>query len=102
MGAYISIIASQQIEPRGLFLLAPAIYLEGYKNQAPTPKAELTTIIHGWHDEVVPVASALAFAQQHQTRLHVVDSDHRLLTAMPFIENIFALFLDELLNAQSW
>ncbi|MBF0193286.1 MAG: alpha/beta hydrolase [Magnetococcales bacterium] len=98
MGSYISIVASESVKPKGLFLLAPAIYLQGYEIKNPTPKAKLTTVIHGWNDEVVPVANAIQFAQKHQCRLHLLDSDHRLLSAMPLIERLFAIFLDELLN----
>lgn len=98
MGAYSSIVASQQLKPQGLFLLAPALYLEGYQQQEPIPVAKLTTIIHGWHDEIVPVTNAINFAQQHHTRLHLVSADHRLLSAMDIIENIFAMFLREILS----
>jgi alpha/beta superfamily hydrolase len=98
MGSYISIVASKQIKPKGLFLLAPALYLDGYNNQNPIAVAKITTVIHGWSDEVVPVANAISFSQKQQTRLHLLDADHRLLTVMPMVKDLFSLFLDELLH----
>jgi surfactin synthase thioesterase subunit len=98
MGSYISIVTSKLLKPKGLFLLAPALYLQGYNNQDPTPHANLTTVIHGWNDEVVPVVNVMQFSQKHKNRLHLLDADHRLLTAMPFIENLFAMFLDEIVT----
>ncbi|MBF0446255.1 MAG: alpha/beta hydrolase [Magnetococcales bacterium] len=99
MGAYISIVASKLLNPKGLFLLAPALYLPGYNNQDPTPHANITTIIHGWNDEVVPVANVMRFSQKHKNRVHFLDADHRLLTAMPIIKSMFTLFLDEILTS---
>ncbi|MBF0380733.1 MAG: alpha/beta hydrolase [Magnetococcales bacterium] len=99
MGSYISIVTSHDIKPKGLFLLAPALYLPGYNNQDPTPYAELTTVIHGWSDEIVPADNVIKFSQKHQNRLNLVDADHRLLSAMPFIENLFDMFLEELLKS---
>ncbi|MBF0359074.1 MAG: alpha/beta hydrolase [Magnetococcales bacterium] len=100
MGSYISIVASKQIKPKGLFLLAPALYLDGYKNQNPIASAKLTSVVHGWSDDVVPVANAITFSQKQKTRLHLLDADHRLLSAMPIIKNLFSLFLDELITGE--
>ncbi|MBF0368300.1 MAG: alpha/beta hydrolase [Magnetococcales bacterium] len=95
MGAYLSIVASEKLRPDGLFLLAPAIYKRGYAIQDPVPHSPLTVAVHGYGDEVIPVADAIRFAQKHKIRLHLVDSGHRLLDAMPFIEKAFGWFLDE-------
>lgn len=96
MGAYVSLLASESLRPQGLFLLAPALYLDGYQNPSPTPVAQRLTVIHGWRDEVVPVDHGIRFAKQHRAQLHVVDADHRLLTAMPLIEPFFFQFLTTL------
>jgi pimeloyl-ACP methyl ester carboxylesterase len=44
------------------------------------PTAAPVTIIHGLHDEVVPIAASRAYAAAHpeRVRLIAVDSDHRL------------------------
>ena len=35
-------------------------------------------IVHGWHDDVVPVDNSIRFARQCDAELHLIDSDHRL------------------------
>ncbi len=37
-----------------------------------------TAIVHGWHDDIVPVENSIRWAREHQAALHVLDSDHRL------------------------
>jgi alpha/beta superfamily hydrolase len=96
MGSYVSTIVSEQLQPKGLFLLAPAFYLPGYNNQNPTPCAKNTLAIHGWQDEVVPVKNAIRFSQQHQTTLHLIEGDHRLTTQLPQLCRLFDLFLTDL------
>jgi alpha/beta superfamily hydrolase len=99
MGAYISTVASQLLKPRGLFLLAPAFFLPGYREQSPHADAEITVIAHGWEDEVVPVENVIRFARQSNAELHLFDSDHRLVSVLPVIGELFGLFLDRVLQA---
>ncbi len=98
MGSYLSIIASQALQPTGLFLLAPAVYLPGYAVANPVPHRCPISIVHGWQDEVVPVSNAIRFARAHGSRLHLVKDGHRLLENLFFIETVFAGFLRELLQ----
>lgn len=98
MGAYVSIVASATVKPKGLYLLAPAIFLEGYANQNPLPRAEVAMAVHGWNDEIVPVENVMRFAQQHAMELHVLDSDHCLLGVLPKLGELFELFLDQVLK----
>ncbi len=96
MGSYVSTIASETIQPNGLFLLAPAFYLPGYNNQNPTPSAKTVLTIHGWDDEVVPVENAIRFSKQHRTTLHLIDGDHRLTEQLPQLCQLFERFLADL------
>ncbi len=96
MGGYVSTVASRQLRPTGLFLMAPAFYLSGYGEQEPRPEAKLTSIVHGWNDEVVPVENAIRFARRHRCELHLFDSDHRLMSHLQFIEGLFDNFLQRL------
>ena len=98
MGGYVATVASQIINPVGLFLMAPAFYLPEYNNQSPTPHARKTVIIHGLKDEVVSVENSIRFAREHSTELHLVDGDHSLIDQLPKIEILFGLFLDEILE----
>ncbi len=96
MGGYVSTVASSQLRPAGLFLMAPAFYLPGYGEQEPVPEAKLTAIFHGWNDEVVPAENAIRFARRHRCELHLVDGDHRLMSHLQVIETLFADFLRRL------
>ena len=40
MGAYVSTVASLSVAVRGLFLLAPALYMPGYQHQQYPPPAD--------------------------------------------------------------
>ena len=41
---------------RGLFLLAPAFYMPGFEQYTPQDVDCPALIVHGWHDDIVPVA----------------------------------------------
>lgn len=98
MGGYVSAVASGILKPDGLFLLAPAFFRDGYKFQDPRPRADIVTIVHGWDDRVIPVDDVVRYAKKYKTRLYLVDSDHRLMNALPLIEQLFADFLEEVLK----
>ena len=92
MGAYISAVASLEVEVAGLFLLAPPVRLEGYPqplDAAPVP----TTIIHGWDDELIPATDVVHWAQPRRDRLLLVNDTHRLAGHVAFCAEEFARFL---------
>ena len=78
MGAHVCATAAGQLEPRGVFLLAPAFYMAGYEEYTPQDVSCPTAIVHGWHDDIVPVENGIRWAREHRAALHVLDSDHRL------------------------
>ena len=95
MGAYVSLVASQTVPVAGLFLLAPAVGLPGYAMQSGFQLEGVPiAICHGWSDKVVPVSNVIAFAKEHRAALRVLDSDHRLISAMPDIKVLFARWVD--------
>ena len=98
MGGYVSTVASRELRVSGLFLMAPAFYIPRYLQQNPFPKAKHVAIVHGWNDEVIPCDHAVRFAQKYKTQLYLLDSDHRLTSALPIIEKLFGLFLDQVLK----
>jgi surfactin synthase thioesterase subunit len=100
MGGYVSTVASAVLRPRGLFLMAPALYMGGYAQQNPRPEAELTAIVHGWYDEVIPVEHSIRFAKEHKAELHIVDGDHRLKTQISFLQAVFGELLDRMRRSQ--
>lgn len=98
MGGYVSLVAAMQSQAniKGVFVLAPALYMPGYaeqeyrigdNNQFPIE------IVHGWNDEVIPPENSYRFAQENRCSLHLLTGDHRLNDALPMIEPLFERFL---------
>jgi pimeloyl-ACP methyl ester carboxylesterase len=78
MGGHVSAAAATRVKARGLFLLAPALYMPGFEAHTPQDVSCPTLIVHGWRDDVVPVDNSIRWAREHRAALHVLDSDHRL------------------------
>jgi pimeloyl-ACP methyl ester carboxylesterase len=78
MGGHVAAAAAGGLAAQGLFLLAPAFYMKGYEEYTPQEIACPTVIVHGWHDDIVPVENSIRWAREHQAALHVLNSDHRL------------------------
>ena len=97
MGAWVSLRASHSLTPQGIFLLAPAVYVEGFPEMAPPPNAPFVEMIHGWKDEIVPVEKAYRFAQKYESTLHLLPSTHRLTDQIPEIKRLFDQFLHRIL-----
>lgn len=93
MGGWVAAEAAQRLGARGVFLIAPAVYMPGYPSQAPVVPHEHTDIVHGWDDEVIPYANAVRFAQLRQCTLHLVQGDHRLTARIPLLRELFSAFL---------
>jgi predicted alpha/beta-hydrolase family hydrolase len=76
LGSYISAIASLQVPVRGLFLMVPPTRMGPMPalDAAPVP----TSVVHAWHDELIPPAEVIAWAQARSARLLMVDDGHRL------------------------
>ena len=100
MGGYVSAVAAETLEVAGLFLLAPAFYMDRGLQQQPQAKAGLTRVVHGWQDEVIPVEHAIRYAQQHAVELELFQDGHRLLNVLPLIAKSFENFLARLSAAE--
>ncbi|MFA5938767.1 MAG: YqiA/YcfP family alpha/beta fold hydrolase [Sinimarinibacterium sp.] len=93
MGGYVSAMACARLRPQALFLMAPALYFPGW-DEEPEGVPALCSVVHGWHDDIVPAERALRFAQRHHAELHVLDAEHTLNAR---IDTVAALF-DDLLH----
>lgn len=101
MGGYVSMAAAENRPVVGLWLMAPALFLENlYPGGVPPdvyrPQTGRAVLIHGWSDEVIPWRHSLRFAEAFGARLHLLDADHRLEGALPVLEELLAGFLREL------
>lgn len=93
MGGYVSTVATESLVVNDLFLMAPAFYLPDYAVQDPRAHARQISVVHGWHDSVVPPENSLRFAQAHRASLHLLDSDHRLQSVLMQVGQLFEAFL---------
>lgn len=97
MGGYVALSAASEVGAAGLFLLAPALYVPGYDAiQVPPPPACRMTIVHGWHDEVLPWSGSTRYGELCGARVVLVQDDHRLVADLAGLCRLFRLFLDEL------
>ena len=55
MGGHVATAAADTVNAVGLFVLAPAYYMPGYEDLTPTAPKIPVSIVHGWHDDIVPV-----------------------------------------------
>lgn len=81
LGAYISGRIALELQAEGaavraLFLMAPALRM-GPLPDLDAPEVPIS-IVHGWHDELIPAADVIAWAQPRSARLLLVDDSHRL------------------------
>ena len=100
MGSWVSLCASERLKPQALFLMASAVGIENLEPASPKPIAEKTLLVHGWNDDVVPVENAINFARNYQVQLYLLPSDHRLITQLDSVANIFQNFLQQCLESQ--
>lgn len=92
MGGYVSLLASKVRNVKATFLLAPALYIEGYAVQDyPNPKN--LEIVHGWSDEVIPFENSISYAKKANCTLHLIAGDHRLNSSLEQVERLFEQFL---------
>ena len=96
MGGHVATAAADELDAAGLFVLAPAYFMEGYEDLTPDPPGMPLCIVHGWHDEVVPVENSIRYAQQCHATLHLIDSDHRLTANIDEINDYLKTFLEQI------
>ncbi|HNP64679.1 MAG TPA: YqiA/YcfP family alpha/beta fold hydrolase [Woeseiaceae bacterium] len=93
MGGHVATAAADALGAAGLFVLAPAYYMEGFEELTPPPQAMPICIVHGWHDDIVPVENSIRFARACSATLHLVDGDHRLTQNIGEINEYLAQFI---------
>lgn len=98
MGGHVATAAAAQVGAVGLFVLAPAYFMEGYEDLTPEAPAIPITIVHGWHDDIVPVENSYRYACRCIATLHLVDGDHRLTANIDEINEYLHQFLDTIIG----
>jgi len=93
MGGHVATAAAEQLGAAGLFVLAPAYFMEKHEDLTPAPPSMPICIVHGWHDDVVPVENSIHYASSCSATLHIVDGDHRLTENIDEINEYLSQFI---------
>ncbi len=96
MGGHVATAAAARLDAAGLFVLAPAYYVEGYEDLTPVAPDIPICIVHGWNDDIVPVENSIRFAAACKAELHILDSDHRLTANIDEINYYLRGFIETL------
>jgi len=96
MGAHVATAAAEKLHAAGLFVLAPAYFMFGNEELTPEPPDLPICIVHGWHDDIVPVENSIRFASSCGATLHIVDGDHRLTSNIDEINYYLKRFIEQL------
>jgi predicted esterase len=99
MGGHVATAAAAEVGAVGLFVLAPAYYMEGFEQLTPPAPGIPIVIVHGWRDDVVPVANSIRYAGDCLATLHVVNGDHRLTANLDQINCYLRQFVCERIDA---
>mgnify|MGYP000411591919 CR=1 FL=1 len=94
MGGHVATAAAARVGAAGLFVLAPAYFMEGYEDLTPSPPDIPICIVHGWHDDIVPVENSIRFARSCSATLHIVNGDHRLTANIGQINEYLRQFIE--------
>jgi len=98
MGGYVALVVSEIVTAKAVFLMAPALYMPGFKKQHHDSKSSRIEIVHAWSDDVIPAENSIKYAQQADCTLHLVSGDHALNDVIETVENLFDQFLTSALT----
>ena len=96
MGGHVATAAAAEVGAVGLFVLAPAYYIEEWEDLTPAAPDIPIVIVHGWRDDVVPCDNSIRFARECHATLHLLDGDHRLTDNIDEIVVYLARFIEQL------
>lgn len=98
MGGYVATAAAERLGAAGLFVLAPAYFMESFETITPAAPNIPICIVHGWNDDIVPVENSIRFARNCSATLHLVDGDHRLTANVDEIKRYLEQFVSKLMH----
>src|SRR6266513_325464 len=86
---YVAVTSASLLHARGVFLMAPALYMQGLPELRASVLDCPAAVVHGWRDEVVPFEHSVRFAQAYRAALHLLESDHRLHNQIRVLHSLF-------------
>ncbi|MEO5811918.1 MAG: alpha/beta hydrolase [Rhodanobacter sp.] len=99
MGAFVSALVSLEVPVAGLLLLATPSAIPACPRTVDMRRGVPTLLIHGWRDEVCPVAGAQKLAARYRVPLLLLDDDHRLGASVDVVAAQCRVFLDQVARA---
>ena len=97
MGGFVATAAAYDVKAIGLFVLAPAYFIQGFDHSLIKSIDIPMEIVHGWNDNIVPVENSIRYAQSQHAKLHILDGDHGLTDNIQEINNYFEIFIEQFL-----
>ena len=97
MGGFVATAAAYDVRAIGLFVLAPAYFIQGFDHSLIKSIDIPMEIVHGWNDNIVPVENSIRYAQSQHAKLHILDGDHGLTDNIQEINNYFEIFIGQFL-----
>jgi predicted esterase YcpF (UPF0227 family) len=94
MGGYVSLVASETIDAKAMFLMAPALYMPGYELREYNSRCSQIEIVHGWSDDVIPPEHSIRYAKEADCALHLISGDHALNGSLAVVAGLFEGFLN--------
>ena len=76
MGGAAATLASKEVRPSKMLLLAPALHYEEYDLEVPSDIE--TVYIHGLNDDIIPYSISENMAKKNNSEIHLVNDNHRL------------------------
>jgi fermentation-respiration switch protein FrsA (DUF1100 family) len=93
LGGYVAVASASLLHARGIFLMAPALYMPGLPELRQGVLDCPAAVVHGWRDDVVPFEHSVRFSQTYHAALHLLESDHQLHNQIRVIQYLFEYFL---------
>jgi len=93
MGGYVSLVVSEQYACKGVFLLAPALFMPNYAVQSYSSTSDNICVVHGLSDEIIPYQHSQRYSEASGCELHLIEGDHRLNDSLDEVCAIFERFL---------
>lgn len=93
MGGWVAMATSATLPVKGLFLLAPAIDIDGYPPYRLGCDSNAIEIVHGWRDSLIPVENVIRFSKEKRCTLHLVDDEHRLKNTLPQVGKLLYAYI---------
>ena len=98
MGGYVSLVASEAVDAKAVFLMAPALYMPGCKKQEYHSRSSHIEIVHGWADNVIPPENSIRYAKEADCSLHLISGDHALNSSIEMVADLFIQFLERAID----